>query len=174
MLRRSMLIALVAVATGARFASADIAPLPAVPGGQARLGVRLKPHTEGKRRGMLVTGVDRGGPATKLLRDGRFWSLEPGVDLILEINDLPVTDMDSYRRALAGGPKPILVVYDRRAGMVFHYQATLPHRLQGGGRLSAGVSEAAVAGSAGRQVLAGSFLAVSLAACGWLVRRRNP
>ncbi len=98
-----------------------------------RLGVYLTEFDDGIRRGMLVTGVRAGSPATKLGRDGRTWYLEEDVDVILAINGVPVKTVQSFRKELAaGGPTPTLRVYDQNANRVFYYKARLRQGYYGG------------------------------------------
>ena len=180
MFRHSMLLALIATGFIGQYASADLAPMPrraAMP--QARLGVWLKEYDDGEHQGMLVTGVEKGGPATKLLhlRDGTTWYLEANVDVILGINGMPVTDMASYRYALAhAGPNPVLTVWDKRAKEVIKYKARLPQSSLRGAlnQPESGTGTAITQSSLPiQQVMMGGFLATALASCGYLLRRKK-
>ena len=87
-----------------------------------RLGVVLQDYDDGFRRGMLVTWVREGSPATALWRNNSKWYLEGNVDVILEINDNPVTSIGSFRREWAQASEPIqLKVYDRNARKIYRY-----------------------------------------------------
>ncbi len=178
MFRHPMLLALVATGFLGQYASADIAPMPrraVVP--QSRLGVWLVPYDDGDHQGMLVTSVERNSPATRLLRDGTTWYLEAKVDVILAINGMPVTDMASYRAALAyAGPNPVLTVWDKRAELVFKYKARLPQSNSRGaldhpeGETGSALTSAGVPVN---QVMMGGFLATAMASCGYLLRRKK-
>lgn len=179
MMRRMMLMALMTTGVIAQFANADIAPMPRPrPQLQPRLGVSIKQYNDGTQQGMLVTGVEQGSPATKLRRNGKVWSLEADIDVILAIDGNPVQNLAAYRAALAnGGANPTITVYDRRAGKVVEYQARVPQSRLGGAleRPDNTDNPTVVAEAApfyGDYML-GGCLATALASCGYLIRRKN-
>lgn len=86
-----------------------------------KLGLTLQPMTpqiarqfgiEGDTEGMVVTGVDAGGPAA-----------DAGIargDILLEINRQPVNSLDAVQSAIqSAGAKPILLLISRRGQTIY-------------------------------------------------------